>query len=292
MTVDKNDNASKRHITEVNIRTAAATRPAPPAYRPQQTPKVLQRKAETTPRARLPIAQTKVAPASQSVLQAKQTATQKPASSPSANNFASSSRKPAPPGRAPSVSLTAPRVATTIQRAVAAPDAKCATSVVATFPGVPPQTGHSGQGPQTGELLSTTQTAAARKFLQILRAVKRKDERTGFTCAEPNAVAKLLAERGGPVTEDDLWFRVKVNTAWDSRGGKSACVVCKQWLENGSIIDITASGAAVSASGAKPKGLTLLDFMKKAPAKKGGGGGGAAAGGGGGGGLPPPAAAT
>lgn len=241
MKPSKGRNASARHITKVSTR-AATTPSAPPAYRPQPTPKVLQRKVAVAT-ARPPVAQSKVR-STPKVVQAKRAEMQ--------------SRV----GRAPSV---LPHASTTIQRAF---DARWATSVKATF-GDAEAKGQSGHGAETGALLRRAVTPAKTRFEQILQAVTPKNGRTGFTCAEPNAVAWLLDGAGGPQTVDDL-FKVRVNTAYDSRGGKAECPVCSQWIDHGGIIDLTEPIAARSASGGAPTtSLDLMAYLKPAKVKKG-----------------------
>ena len=156
--------------------------------------------------------------------------------------------KPQPP--------VASRATGVVQRAR---DDRWKTKVTASF-GASTATGESGKGVQTGLLLRSKNTAAAQRFEAILQQVKSSGSRTAFTCAEPNAVAKLLADAKGPKTVDEL-LTVKVKTAWDSTGEKDACRVCAQWIHNGTIVDLAASGAAQSASGAAPANLNLAAFI-------------------------------
>jgi|GEM_PF-4427263 len=139
---------------------------------------------------------------------------------------------------------------------------KWATKVSATFNGLKAN-GASGKGQQTGQLLRATNTKAAQKFEAILQQVESSGYRTGFTCAEPNAVARLLADAKGPKTVDDLW-KVKVTTAYDSTGSKDTCPVCSQWILNGTIIDLTNSGQAESDSGSMLTSVTLASVLDKA----------------------------
>ncbi len=224
----KGRSASERHIKK--IRLSPAARPStPPVYRTQPTPKVSQRKVRTIAPAQLPVTQSKVRPGPPKVLQA-----------------------------------------TTIQRAA---DNKWATTAVASFKRsknkIEKGTGYSGSGKETGRLLSQIGTEAAEKVLRILRCAGTLEHknRSGFTCAEPNAVAQLLAKPNGPKTVAEL-LKVKV-VASDSVGRpKVECLVCRSWIHlDSTILDITQpAGVAVNDEGQEPAGRNWAEFLRGLPA--------------------------
>ena len=227
----KGRDASERNITKGRIQPDA-TRPAPPVYRPQPTPKVLQRKVVTMTPVRPPIAQSKVRPAPPRVLPA--TTIQRAADN---------------------------RWATTARATLERPNKKDATAI-----------GRSGSGKQTGQVLRQTGTPVALKFLAILQkagSLEHKN-RSGFTCAEPNAVANLIAQRDGPTTVSEL-LNVKVR-AIDSAGQRKAeCPVCQSWIHlDLSIIDLTQpAGVPVDDEGQQPADLKMGDFYQAPPAPPG-----------------------
>lgn len=103
-------------------------------------------------------------------------------------------------------------------------------------------TGYSSRGPRRQsipQLLRTARSADAGFFLYILQNVRplsdRGDHRTGFSCAEPHAVALLLA-KGVALSE------IQVGAASDASGQMAECPVCLQWLNGGSV-DIEAWSA-------------------------------------------------
>ena len=221
---------------------------APPVYRPQPVPKVLQTKMKVAVANHQPVNQSggaRPVPAAPpvyrpqpvpKVLQAKQTK-------------ASESRPGAPMNRTPAVSFNGDarfkRCPTTpvfhgaaIQRAENTNYGK--TTVKATS-GTFSATGHSGNAGATMNLLNTMTNTDGGRLKYILDkkvesklidgAKGGKMLRTSYDCAEPNAVAKLLAMNASIKLED-----IKVSTAYDSGGFKAECPVCSQWIDGGEII--------------------------------------------------------
>ena len=99
-------------------------------------------------------------------------------------------------------------------------------------------TGFSSNGPRAQSinqlLRRAPRRAEGRLFLFILQNVNPlsdpSDRRTGFSCAEPHAVAQLIA-KGVALSE------IRVDPASDDKGLMAECPVCAQWLD-GRTIDV------------------------------------------------------
>lgn len=176
---------------------------APPAYRPQPVPRVLQ---------------TKTAVPNKPVLGSQ-----------------SDKVRGLSPVNRPQPTPQVLRKSLIIQRSRGSGQARY--SVVRAEGGGHSVTGYSSGG-RTGrridQLLRSARTDDARLFLYILSNVKklsdRADRRTGFSCAEPHAVALLLS-KGVRLSQ------IKVGTASDRGGLKPECPVCSQWMHHDGSID-------------------------------------------------------
>lgn len=206
---------------------ALESRPAPPVYRPQG--RVSQSKPASLPQKKL------AAPAS--LVQPRM-----------ADAVARGFRNPAAP--VPSVNQHVVQLAATTA---------WSTTVTATGGGVT-KTGHSGNGPTVGDFLTRATNPQAAEFLRILQWINGNGSATGrsaFTCAEPHAVAQVLAA-SATVQLDDIIIR----TAWDSRGGKDTCPICSRWIDKGKITDPRPAPPRARTV------FTLADFVKPAKRKK------------------------
>jgi hypothetical protein len=91
-------------------------------------------------------------------------------------------------------------------------------------------TGYSGNGRAVGDLLRKSNNPDAKKLSNALAGLQRiqGETRTGFSCAEPHAVAQLVSwgYRLGDIV---------IDLAIDLGGKKAECPVCSQWIYNGSI---------------------------------------------------------
>lgn len=241
--------------------TSFARAQRPTQYAAQLKPASTARPHAPRPASPLPVGRPQPAP---TVLQAKAS---RSAESPKVSGCAS---KPSAASMSPRPRGAVGRGASTIQRAA---DSRWATAVKASY-GTVEKVGHSGNGAQTGQLLRSKNTAAARRFHEILEAAGKIASRSGFTCAEPNAVAQVIAAPNGPQTVEQL-LQVEIGMAADSTGAKAECPVCSRWIDHGGIVDISASAPTiVSAGGGAPTStFSLADFIvKKKPrgGKKGG----------------------
>ncbi len=175
---------------------------------------------------------------------------------------------PSAPAIRPTPNVISPRIApgpssSTVQ---AKGVIQCA-SVTASADGVT-VTGHSGNGPTVGRLLTSANSADARKFRRILQAVTRmkgtkKKGGSAFSCAEPHAVAQLL-KAGKSLDQITLAF------ASDQRGGMDTCPYCTEWIFNNKIVDdilirrqpAAAAVATVAPAQTVPDVSSLTEFPK------------------------------
>jgi len=120
--------------------------------------------------------------------------------------------------------------------------------------------GKSGNGSEVGHLLKVSTAQSAAEFLAILLWLARTypDRRSPFSCAEPHAVAQVIAATGAPLSD------ITVETAWDSFGDKDTCPICSEWLVGGQIVDPRATPTRQT-----PTTFPLASFVvKKEPKKK------------------------